>query len=71
MDLTAFAHEIGADGPVTISGLSTRGGGVPDVRSVTSPAGIEWIQADEMTVSCGAGTPVDELAAALAAVGQR
>ena len=24
------------------------------------PAGIEWIQADEMTMRCGAGTPVDE-----------
>ena len=31
-----------------------------------APAGIDWIQPDEMTVCCGAGTPVDELAAALA-----
>ncbi len=71
MDLTAFAAEVGSDGPVTIGGLGTRGGAVAGVRCVSAPAGIEWIQADEMTVSCGAGTPVDELSAALAEVGQR
>lgn len=71
MDLTAFADEVGSEAAVTISGLSTRGGPVPDTRCVRAPAGIEWIQADEMTVSCGAGTPVDDLARALADVGQR
>lgn len=71
MDLTAFAAEVGNDGPVTIAGLGTRGGAVDGVRCVSAPSGIEWIQADEMTVSCGAGTPVDELSAALAEVGQR
>jgi hypothetical protein len=75
VDLTrqvaAFAAEVGADGPVTVTGLGTRGGPVAGVRVVRAPVGIEWIQADEMTVSCGAGTPVDELAAALAEVGQR
>ncbi len=71
MDLTAFAAEVGADDPVTVAGLGTRGGAVPGVRRVSAPSGIEWIQADEMTVSCGAGTLVDDLSAALAEVGQR
>jgi glycolate oxidase FAD binding subunit len=66
MDLTAFAAEVGTDAPVTIAGRSTRGGAVADVRCVRAPAGIESFQPDEMTVSCGAGTPVDELQAALA-----
>jgi glycolate oxidase FAD binding subunit len=35
-----------------------------------APVGIEWVQPDEMTVRCGAGTPVDELDAALAVHGQ-
>ena len=70
MDLTAFADEVGAAGPVTITGLGTRGGPVADVRTVRPPSGIEWIQADEMTMRCGAGTPVDEVAAALAELGQ-
>jgi FAD/FMN-containing dehydrogenase len=71
VDLTGFATDVGSDGPVTIAGLSTRGGAVAAVRCVAAPSGIEWIQADEMTASCGAGTPVDELEAALAEVGQR
>ena len=33
MDLTAFAEEVGATGPVTITGLGTRGGPVPGVRT--------------------------------------
>ena len=56
--------------PVTIAGLATRGGPVDGVRTVMAPVGIEWIQAEEMTVSCGAGTPVAELDDALAAHGQ-
>jgi glycolate oxidase FAD binding subunit len=40
------------------------------VRCVRAPAGIEWVQPDEMIVSCGAGTPVDDLTAALAEHGQ-
>ena len=71
MDLTAFAGEIGTEGPVTICGLGTRGGAVPHVRRVIAPSGIEWVQADEMTAACGAGTAVAELSAALAEVGQR
>jgi FAD/FMN-containing dehydrogenase len=70
VDLTDFAAEVGESGPVTIAGSSTRGGPVPGVRVVHAPAAIELIQPDEMIVSCGAGTPVDELQAALAAHGQ-
>lgn len=72
MDLAAFAQEVGgvADGPVTITGTSSRGGGVPGVRCVEAPGGIEWIQADEMIVSCGAATLVERLDAELRAVGQ-
>src|SRR5215213_2986983 len=69
--LEAFAETVGSEGAVTISGLATRGGAVPGVRGVGAPAGIEWIQADEMTMSCGAGTPLDDVSAALAEVGQR
>ena len=48
-----------------------RGGGPVDgVRTVMAPVGIDSIQAEEMTVSCGAGTPVAELDDALAAHGQ-
>jgi glycolate oxidase FAD binding subunit len=76
MDLTAahllgFAEEVGSEGPVTVAGFGTRGGAVPGVRTVTAPAGIRWVQADEMTVCCGAATPVDDVRAALAEVGQR
>ncbi len=71
MDLSAFAEEVGTEGPVTIAGLGTRGGPVPGVRAVAAPAGIDWLQPDEMVVCCGAGTPVDELASALAEHGQR
>jgi glycolate oxidase FAD binding subunit len=72
IDLSAFAADIGGTdaGPVTVTGLGTRGGAVPGVRAVRAPAGIAWIQASEMTVCCGAATPVDELTAALAEVGQ-
>jgi FAD/FMN-containing dehydrogenase len=68
--IEAFATEVGSEGPVTVTGLGTRGGPVADVRVVRAPSGIDWLQADEMTVSCGAGTPVAELVAALGEVGQ-
>lgn len=71
MDLTSFAEDVGATGEVTVTGHGSRGGPVPGVRVVTAPAGIDWVQPAEMTVSCGAGTPVDELDAALAEYGQR
>ncbi len=71
MDLTSFAEEVGTTDPVTVAGLGTRGGAVQGVRPVVAPAGIDWIQPAEMTVLVGAGTPVDELDAALAEHGQR
>lgn len=71
MDLTTFADDVGPTGPVTVSGRGTRGGPVAGARVVVPPAGIDWVQPAEMTVSCGAGTPVDELDAALAEHGQR
>lgn len=70
MDLTEFAEEIGAAGPVTIAGLSTRGGPVDDVRPVMAPGGIVRFTPDEMTIQCGAGTPMEELVGELAASGQ-
>jgi glycolate oxidase FAD binding subunit len=70
MDLTELAAEIGAEGPVTIAGLATRGGPVDGVRPVMAPVGIEWFRPDEMTVQCGAGTPMEELVGELAAFGQ-
>ena len=65
-----FATAVGTDGPVTISGAGTRGGPVAGVRCVTAPTGIEWVQPAEMTIRCGAGTPVAEVDAALAEFGQ-
>jgi FAD/FMN-containing dehydrogenase len=71
MDLSAFAADVGPEGPVTVTGHGTRGGPVDGVRVVHAPAGIDWIAPEEMTVSCGAGTALAELTAALAARGQR
>jgi hypothetical protein len=70
VDLTEFAEEIGADGPVTIAGLATRGGPVDGVRPVMAPVGIDRFTPDEMTVECGAGTPMEDLVGELAAFGQ-
>ena len=70
MDLSEFAEEVGNDGPVTIAGLSTRGGPVAGVRVVMAPSGIDWVRPEEMTVQCGAGVPVDQLDEALAEHGQ-
>ena len=71
MDLAAFAADVGPADPVTVTGLGTRGGPVDGARVVRAPSGIQWIAPEEMTVACGAGTPVAELDAALAACGQR
>jgi glycolate oxidase FAD binding subunit len=47
------------------------GGGVdPSAREVQAPSGIVEFEPAEMTVRCGAGTPVAELDAALAEAGQ-
>lgn len=70
MDLTAFAEEVGAVGPVTITGAGSRGGPVRGLRTVSAPSGVEWVEPDEMTVRCGAGTPMAELDEALAEHGQ-
>ena len=70
MDLSEFVSDIGPDKPVSIAGLGTRGGPVEGVHTVMAPVGVELVQADEMTVRCGAGTPVEELDAELAAYGQ-
>ena len=73
MDLTLedFAAEVGSSGPVAIAGLGTRSRPLPGVRVVHAPNGIEWIEPAEMTICCGAGTPVDEIDAALAEHGQQ
>jgi FAD/FMN-containing dehydrogenase len=68
--LEEFARAVGPEGPVTVTGAGTRGGPVPGVRAVTAPAGITWIEPEEMTACCGAATPVAELVAALAPHGQ-
>ena len=73
--LTAFAAEIGSDGPVCVRGGGTRwgvGGDVePGTREVAAPSGIVAFEPAEMTVRVRAGTPVAELHGALAADGQR
>jgi glycolate oxidase FAD binding subunit len=68
--VAAFAEQVGDAGPVTVTGLGSRGGPVPSVRTVAAPSGIDWIQPAEMTICCGAGTPVAEVDAALAEHGQ-
>ena len=68
--VAAFAEEVGTSSPVTITGLGTRGGPVPDVRCVVAPTGIDWIEPAEMTIRCGAATPVADVDAALAEHGQ-
>ncbi len=68
--LDDFAADVGVTGPVSISGEATRGGAVDGVRTVRAPAGIVRVDAAEMVVECGAGTPVREVHAALAEVGQ-
>ncbi|MBA2496007.1 MAG: FAD-binding protein [Acidimicrobiia bacterium] len=72
----AFADEVGgADaGPVVAVGAGTAahlGGPVdPGTRAVGAPAGIVALAPADMTVRVRAGTPVAELDAALAEVGQ-
>jgi FAD/FMN-containing dehydrogenase len=74
IDLAAFAEEVGSEGPVAVVGGRTQWdvGGEPDpgTRLVEAPSAIAWVAAEEMTVSCGAGTLVTELDAALAEQGQ-
>lgn len=73
MDLTLdeFAASVGSSDPVAVRGSGTRRPAVEgDVRTVAAPAGIVRVDAAEMVVECGAATPVDEVHAALAEVGQ-
>ncbi len=72
MDQTVeeFAAVVGTVGDVTVEGAATRGGAVDGVRTVSAPAGITRIDAAEMVLECGAGTPMDDVHAALAEVGQ-
>jgi FAD/FMN-containing dehydrogenase len=70
VDLSEFAEEIGAEGPITIAGLATRGGPVDRVRPVMAPIGVDWFRPDEMTVQCGAGTSLEELVEVLGDAGQ-
>jgi FAD/FMN-containing dehydrogenase len=70
VDLTELAEEVGIDGAVTIAGLATRGGPVDGVRTVMAPVGIDHVRPAEMTIQCGAGTPVADVDEALAGVGQ-
>jgi FAD/FMN-containing dehydrogenase len=74
VDLAGFAEEVGAEGPVTVVGGRTQwdvGGGVDrSAREVRAPSGIVEFEPAEMTVRCGAGTPVADVDAALRAHGQ-
>ena len=74
MDLTAFAEEVGTEGPVVAVGGRTQwdvGGPVDDAaRQVRAPAGIVSHQPEEMIVRVGAGTTVADLDAAVAERGQ-
>lgn len=70
MTLDEFAATVGAIDPVTIAGAGTRGGACDGASLVNAPAGIRRVDAAEMVVECGAGTPVDDVLAALREVGQ-
>lgn len=65
-----FAAEVGGSDPVTIAGTASRGGPVPGVRAVVAPAGISWLEPAEMTIRCGAATPVADVETALGEHGQ-
>ena len=73
MDLTVdeFAANVGSTDPVAVVGLATRARPPGNVRVVNAPVGIDWIQPAEMTIQCGAGTPVNDVAEALAEHGQQ
>ena len=72
--LSAFAAEVGPDGPVAAAGGMTQwdvGGAVdPAARIVRPPAGVVEHRPAEMTVRVRAGTAVAELDGALAPSGQ-
>jgi glycolate oxidase FAD binding subunit len=74
LNLEAFADAVGAAGPVCCRGGGTRwevgGAADPAARVVHAPAGVVAHRVEEMTVTCGAGTPVRDLHAELAPRGQ-
>lgn len=72
IDLSNFAESIGGvdHGALWIAGHQTRTPAPSQLPLVSAPAGIVELQPDEMTVVCGAGTPINELRTALAKVGQ-
>lgn len=65
MDLTEFAEQVGPSGRVSVRGRSTRTvkrvDGVTIDRVVSAPRGIVEYHPDEMTITCGAGTSLDEV----------
>ncbi|HET6794202.1 MAG TPA: FAD-binding protein [Acidimicrobiales bacterium] len=72
--LEAFRAEVGEAGPVAVVGGRTQwsvgGEPAPGVRVVGAPVGVVDHQPADMTVRVGAGTPLVDLAGALAAAGQ-
>ena len=74
VDLTAFAEagRPGGTGDLRrwAHAVGRRWRGAAEAREVRAPAGVEAVEPEEMIVRCGAGTPVTELQAALAEVGQ-
>ncbi len=74
-ELNDFANAVGSEGPVSIRGGGTRwgvGGELDsDARVISAPTGIVELEPAEMTVRVRAGTPISELHAELAKVGQR
>ena len=69
-----FSAEEGTSDPITVVGGRTQWnvGGVPDGSAceVAAPSGIWSHEPEEMTVRCGAGTPLSELSEQLARHGQ-
>lgn len=70
-----FAEQVGDSGPVTPIGGRTQWdvGGLPDpgTREVRAPSGVVVFEPAEMTVTCGAATPLGELQQTLGEAGQR
>ena len=73
--LESFAAEVGSDDAVAVVGGRTHwevGGSCPEeTRLVRAPTGVCGFDPADMTIRVGAATPVTELDAALAEVGQR
>lgn len=72
MTLQDFARDVGPveNGPVWVQGHQTRCPAPNTMRTVRAPSRVMSFRADEMIVECGAGTPIDELQAAVGEHGQ-